>query len=102
MAWARTTCRELVDSLGEYLEGELESEVRERVEGHLFECSDCSAYLASLREAIRLVRECYGPEHEPPEAPPDELIAAVLEARSASAAARSNAAARPARGRGST
>ena len=75
------TCREFVDFLGDYLEGELGGEVRERFEAHVALCPDCVAYLASFRETVRLGRECYGPDDEPPEDAPPELVAAVLEAR---------------------
>ncbi len=75
------TCREFVAFLGDYLEGELGDEVRQRFEAHLALCPDCVAYLASFRESVRLVRECCGPDDEPPEGAPPELVAAVLEAR---------------------
>jgi len=39
------TCRELVDFLGAYLDGELSEKVRRRFDEHLAACPECSAYL---------------------------------------------------------
>lgn len=42
-------CREVVDLLTEYLEGDLTPEEARRLEGHLANCDACSGFLASLR-----------------------------------------------------
>ena len=44
------TCRQLVDFLGAYLDGELSAEVRGRFEAHLSACPECSAYLSRIEQ----------------------------------------------------
>jgi anti-sigma factor RsiW len=48
------SCQEVVELLGDYLEGAMAPEDRERLEEHLAECDDCAAYLEQLRTTIRL------------------------------------------------
>ena len=48
----RLTCREVVELLSDYLEGELPAAERARVEAHLATCPECLAYLAQLRTTI--------------------------------------------------
>jgi anti-sigma factor RsiW len=48
------TCREIVEIVTDYLEGTMSPELRERFEDHLSACEGCSAYLAQMRETIRL------------------------------------------------
>lgn len=78
------TCREFVDFLMEYLDGNLPGPERECFEEHLAECPDCVAYLATYRETIRLGKAACAEENEalPPEVP-NELVQAILAARSA-------------------
>lgn len=48
-------CREVVGLASAFLDAELDSESRDVVEWHLFECRDCSRYVAQLRETVRLL-----------------------------------------------
>jgi anti-sigma factor RsiW len=48
------TCRELVELVTEYLEGALPDEERARFEAHLAECEGCAAYLAQMRDTLRI------------------------------------------------
>ena len=48
-------CIELVDSLTEYLDGELDEGQRERIEEHLELCDGCRAALDQFQTVIRLV-----------------------------------------------
>ena len=76
------TCRELVDFLMSYLDGELEPNARRAFEDHLGRCPPCVAYLESYRETVRLGRSlCDPPEGPPPEEVPEELVQAILAAR---------------------
>ena len=43
------TCKETIETLGEYLGAELTPEVLRRLEGHLDICAPCRAYLATYR-----------------------------------------------------
>jgi anti-sigma factor RsiW len=76
------TCRELVDFLMDYLDGQLSEPVRMCFEEHLGECPDCVAYLATYQETIRLGKEACTPGNDalPPNVPED-LVRAVLATR---------------------
>jgi anti-sigma factor RsiW len=47
-------CREVVEILGDYLEGAMAPDDRARLEEHLADCDGCAAYLEQLRVTIRL------------------------------------------------
>ncbi len=48
-------CRELVEVVTDYLEGALTAGERREVEAHLRDCRGCTAYLAQMRLAIRVL-----------------------------------------------
>ncbi len=48
------SCREVVEILGDYLDGAMTPEDRARLEQHLADCDGCTAYLEQLRTTIRL------------------------------------------------
>jgi anti-sigma factor RsiW len=48
------SCREVVEILGDYLDGAMPTEDRARLEEHLADCEGCTAYLQQLRITIRL------------------------------------------------
>ena len=75
------TCRELIDFLAAYLDGELEPETRERFERHLSLCKSCVDYLATYRETVRLGKQACGPDDSLPEDVPSELVDAILASR---------------------
>jgi anti-sigma factor RsiW len=72
------TCRELVQFLGDYLDGDLSAEVRRRFDAHLAACPDCVAYLDGYRQLVRLNRSL-GREVAPHM--PENLVRAILAAR---------------------
>ncbi len=77
------TCKELVDFLGSYVAGELPEGQRFTFDAHLAVCPDCVNYLESYRETIRLGSEALAAgETEIPDEVPDDLVRAILEARS--------------------
>lgn len=83
MSRSHLTCRELIDFLRDYLEGELSSEETARFEHHLRLCPACVSYLQTYQETVRLGREAFQePEGRVPEEVPEELVRAVLDARS--------------------
>ena len=76
------TCRELIDFLGAYVDGELADAVRLRFDEHLAACPECSAYVEAYRVTIRLARDAGREPTEPsPAAVPEELVKAILSAR---------------------
>jgi anti-sigma factor RsiW len=78
------TCRDFADFLMDYLDGSLSAPERECFKEHLAECSDCAAYLATYQETIRLGKAVCADDKGviPPEVP-DELVRAIVAARSA-------------------
>src|SRR5262245_31198945 len=81
-ARARMTCRQLIDFLAEYLDGELPETQRHEFDRHLAICDACVAYLQSYKATIALgkaVFECE--DEEPPPELPAELLDAILAAR---------------------
>ena len=48
------TCKELVELVTAYLEGALAGRRLRRFERHLAACDGCTAYLAQMRETIRV------------------------------------------------
>lgn len=51
-----TTCKELVGQLLEFLDGDLSTEQRARIETHLCGCQPCAAYVESYRLVIEVGR----------------------------------------------
>ena len=69
------TCKELIDFLWRYLEGDLAEEERAVFDAHLTVCPACVAYLESYRETVRLSKDAFDPGDAP-----EELVRAILEA----------------------
>jgi anti-sigma factor RsiW len=46
------SCREMLDHLSEYLDGELDPASCAEIEGHLHDCEPCVAFLRSLRATV--------------------------------------------------
>ena len=73
------TCRELVASFGELVDGGL-SGFDDRAAGrHLVRCDACRAYAGSYRTVIALCREAF-PDDDMADVP-ENLVAAILAAR---------------------
>lgn len=51
---APIACQQVVELISDYLEGALPARERRRLEFHLAGCPHCSAYLAQMRETLRL------------------------------------------------
>jgi anti-sigma factor RsiW len=49
------TCRELVEVITDYLEGQMDPDERVRFEHHLVMCDECVVYLQQMRRTIQLV-----------------------------------------------
>jgi len=76
------TCRELVEFLMMYLDGELPVEQRERFDRHLSICSACVVYLNAYVETVRMGKAACAPLDEPVHGDvPEDLVRAILEAR---------------------
>lgn len=74
-------CREFVEFLDDYLAGSLPDAVRRELDLHLTHCVNCTSYLQTYRETVRLARTvCSDPENPIPEEVPEELVRAILAA----------------------
>jgi anti-sigma factor RsiW len=77
------TCRDVADFLDRYFAATLRPPILRRFEQHLSVCSNCQRYLAQYRDTIALGRRAF---HEladtVPADVPDDLVAAILTARS--------------------
>ena len=75
-------CREFVEFLMGYLEGELPERQKGVFEQHMDDCPTCVTYLDTYRETVRLGREvCSEPEGPVPDDVPEGLVRAILAAR---------------------
>lgn len=75
------TCREFVDFLMSYLDGEVPPDERHRFEEHLAECPDCVNYLRSYAETVKLGKAAFAScDGDVPEEVPEALVQAVLAA----------------------
>jgi anti-sigma factor RsiW len=76
------TCRDFVEFLIEYFSGDLAEAERTAFEAHLAECPECLVYLETYQKTIQLVKAAYDhPEEEVPDEVPEELVRAILAAR---------------------
>jgi anti-sigma factor RsiW len=76
------TCRELVDFLMSYLDGDLPPDQRKRFEEHLSVCPLCVNYMGTYIETVRLGKAACTPLDQPvPDDVPEELVRAILAAR---------------------
>jgi anti-sigma factor RsiW len=64
-------CIEVVELVSDYLDGELDPELRRRVEEHLALCPPCRLYVEQVRDTVRALGRL--PAHELPEAAIAEL-----------------------------
>lgn len=49
------TCREFVELVTEYLDGQLDADTRARFEQHVAQCPGCATYLDQIHEATQLL-----------------------------------------------
>jgi anti-sigma factor RsiW len=75
------TCREFVDFVMAYLDGELDAGERARFDAHLAVCPDCVRYLDQYRATVAAVQR-EGEEGDAlPDGVPDDLVQAIIAAR---------------------
>lgn len=68
------SCQELVELITEYLEGTLTPEQQAAFESHAGHCGGCGAYLAQMRQTIKITGKLTEEHIEP--AARDELLRA--------------------------
>jgi len=76
------TCREVTDILDRYLDGELPAGTQMMMKLHFLICGDCRNYLRSYKRTIRAAKAYLNLDGAPPADMPEELVKAILVARS--------------------
>ena len=61
------TCREIIDALSEYLEGDLSREEIKHFEQHMCDCPPCHVFLKTYRKSGELAREVLYEQEVPQE-----------------------------------
>lgn len=82
--WGRLgmNCRELVEFLMHYLDGDLPAAVRDEFESHLRLCPPCMVFLEQYKETIRLGKSCKDmPKQDCKTKVPEDLVQAILRAQ---------------------
>ena len=74
-------CRDAVQFLLQYLDGELPPEQRLQFERHLHDCPPCVDYLRSYRETIRLGKACTDEAAELPDSLREAILKALRQAK---------------------
>jgi anti-sigma factor RsiW len=73
------TCKDFVDFIRAYRDGELTGESRRVFEDHISKCASCKTYLREYGEIVALAKDAYADlDDEVPAEVPPELINAVL------------------------
>ncbi len=54
------SCREMLERLSEYLDGELDASACAEIEGHLHDCEPCVRFVQSLRATVAHVESLPG------------------------------------------
>jgi anti-sigma factor (TIGR02949 family) len=57
-----TTCRDLLDGLSDYLDGDAPTELCAEIERHLAECNKCRVVVDTLRKTVTLYHQLPQPE----------------------------------------
>ncbi len=80
------TCKEFIDFIGRYLDGELSESEQGLFDMHLANCKSCPAYLETYRQTIALGQEAFAETAAPvPDDVPEEIVRGILAARRKSA-----------------
>ena len=72
-------CRQIVELVTDYLEGELSARDRARFEAHLAECDGCAGYLEDMRRMVESMSQLPDPPMDP--ATHDALLRAFRDLR---------------------
>lgn len=56
------TCKQCIDLLVDYVDGVLETDLREKLDGHLHDCGACDEFLTSYRATTTLCKRALARE----------------------------------------
>jgi anti-sigma factor RsiW len=68
-----TECKNLLGSLSDYVDGEVNSELCQEIERHMAECQNCRVVVDTLRKTILLYQSTSDPAGEVPAAVRERL-----------------------------
>ena len=71
------SCRDFISELGNLLDDDLASEIREQLEAHLAHCNTCQVLFDSKKKTLRIVTESGSFEYPEPIA--DPLVTKVMD-----------------------
>lgn len=71
------SCRDFISELGNILDNDVASEIREQLEAHLAHCSTCQVLYDSTRKTLRIVTESGSFEY--PEPIEEPLVTKVMD-----------------------
>ena len=75
------TCRDVIEFLCDYINGELPADDRKLFDDHLAICPACVAYLNTYRETIHMEKEAFEESDSKIDEPlPEPLVRAILAA----------------------
>ena len=75
-------CREFVDFLMAYIDGELPEAERSVFDAHMVDCPPCQTYLETYKETVQLGQDlCRDSDGPIPDEVPERRVAAILAAR---------------------
>lgn len=73
------TCKEMIEFLMEYIDGELPPDRREAFERHLGGCPSCVRYLDTYKQTVQLGKQAFEYSNTPaPQDVPEGLVKAIL------------------------
>jgi len=73
------TCQQLIDFIMSYMDDELPQDQRAEFDRHMAACPSCVDYLKTYEKTLLLAKSCA--DDLVPEAIPESLVQAILEAR---------------------
>lgn len=74
------TCKEFIDRLLDFTEGDLDTEARRLCREHAGLCRDCADYLSGYEATAELCRESVRGEDEAVPELPEDLVTSILKA----------------------
>ena len=78
------TCRTFVEFLMDYMSGELPEPQKDEFDAHVSACVACVAYMKTYGETVTLGKAAFAnPDAPLPDDVPEDLLKAILKARSA-------------------
>ncbi|MGH7131082.1 MAG: anti-sigma factor family protein [Phycisphaerales bacterium] len=75
------TCREFIEFLMSYVDGEVSGHQRAEFDRHMRACPSCAAYLESYKKTLAMERELCTDCGDVPQSVPEDLVRAIVAAK---------------------